>query len=137
MENLRARDYRAIAAKKCKPMSGRLALIYFLFTVNFVCDLFISLWTLLLIVPGIIKSLSYSMTVYIAIDDPKIGTLDAITKSRQMMNGYKWKLFCLNLSYIGWILLCILTLGILSFWVDPKMHQAQYQFYLNIKDKNK
>jgi len=94
--------------------------------------IFIFLWSLLLVVPGIIKSYSYSMAEYISYDDPNISSNDAITKSRQLMNGNKGKLFCLEISYIGWILLVVLTLGILGLWVMPKINQAKYNFYLNL-----
>ncbi|MDR2630827.1 MAG: DUF975 family protein, partial [Spirochaetaceae bacterium] len=66
---------------------------------------FIMLWTCLLIIPGIIKSLSYSMAFYILKDNPNIGALEAITQSRKIMAGYKGKLFGLYLSFIGWGLL--------------------------------
>jgi len=103
------------------------------FVVCFLKNIFIFLWSLLLIVPGIIKSYSYAMTAFIAYDDPTILSNEAITKSREMMEGNKWKLFCLEISYIGWLLLSILTLGILGLWVLPKLHQAKYNFYLNLK----
>ncbi|MCQ2794014.1 MAG: DUF975 family protein [Bacilli bacterium] len=98
--------------------------------------IFTALWTLLLIVPGIIKSFSYSMALYIALDNPNKTTLDCITESRKLMHGNKWKLFCLRISYIGWFILMILTLGILGFWVLPKFNQAQYEFYLHITHKD-
>lgn len=107
------------------------------FIVNVLKTLFLILWTFLLVVPGLIKAYSYSMSEYISYDDPEITANDAITKSREMMDGKKWKLFCLELSYIGWILLVILTLGILGLWVMPKIRQAKYNFYLNsLKEKN-
>ena len=99
-------------------------------------SIFTVLWTLLLIIPGIIKSYAYSMSLYIALDNPNMTTLDCITESRKLMKGHKWQLFCLEISYIGWILLTILTLGILSFWVMPKFNQAHYEFYLHISNKD-
>ena len=63
--------------------------------------LFTLLWTLLLIIPGIIAVLSYSMTFYILADDNSIGAMEAIDKSKKMMDGYKWKYFCLGLRFIG------------------------------------
>lgn len=97
--------------------------------------IFTLLWSLLLIIPGIIKSYSYAMSSFIGYDHPEKSTLDCITESRQLMNGHKWKLFCLRISYIGWFLLVILTLGILSFWVSPKVNQAQYEFYRHLIHK--
>ena len=98
--------------------------------------LYTFLWSLLFIIPGIIKNFSYSMAEYIMLDDPEISANDAITKSREMMNGHKWELFCLIFSYIGWMLLCILTAGILFLWVGPRMEAARYAFYLNISGKS-
>jgi uncharacterized membrane protein len=72
--------------------------------------LFIVLWTLLLIIPGIIAALSYSMTFYIIADNPSINAMDAIKKSKQMMDGYKWKLFRLYLRFLGWVFLYIISI---------------------------
>jgi uncharacterized membrane protein len=74
--------------------------------------LFIALWSCLLIIPGIVKCLSYSMAFYILKDNPGIGSSEAITQSRRMMVGYKGRLFGLCLSFIGWALLCCLSFGI-------------------------
>jgi uncharacterized membrane protein len=95
--------------------------------------LFILLWMLLLIIPGIIAALSYSMTFYILADDNSIGAMDAIDKSKKMMDGYKWKLFCLGLRFFGWALLCILTLGIGFLWLFPYMQVSFAKFYDDIK----
>jgi uncharacterized membrane protein len=96
--------------------------------------LFILLWTILLIIPGIIAALSYSMTFYILADDNSIGAMDAIDKSKKMMDGYKWKYFCLGLRFLGWALLCILTLGIGFLWLFPYMQVSVAKFYDDIKD---
>lgn len=98
-------------------------------------EIFLCLWTLLFIIPGIIKTYSYALTFYLVKDEGLSGT-EAITKSRQMMHGHKWRLFCLEFSYIGWILLCILTFGILFLWVNPKMEAAKYHFYLDLKGED-
>lgn len=105
------------------------------FIINILQSIFIALWSLLFIVPGIIKALSYSMSYYIAIDNPQLSANECITKSREMMNGNKWNYFCLVFSYIGWIILSVLTLGILFLWVAPKMQQANYLFYLKVSGK--
>ena len=68
--------------------------------------LFKFLWTLLLIIPGIIKTYSYAMTPYIFAEHPDMTATEAITESRQVMDGNKWRLFCLEFSFIGWDLLC-------------------------------
>jgi uncharacterized membrane protein len=98
--------------------------------------LFICLWALLLIIPGIIAALSYSMTFYIMADDASIGAMDAIDKSKVMMYGYKWKLFCLGLRFLLWSLLCILTLGIGFLWLIPWMNVTMAKFYDDIKETN-
>ena len=94
--------------------------------------IFIALWTCLFIIPGIIKSLSYSMSYYILIDNTDISANEARKMSMQMMHGHKWRLFCLNLSFIGWVLLSLLTFGILLFWVMPYMEVARAEFYQNL-----
>lgn len=96
-------------------------------------NIFTFLWALLFIVPGIVKSYSYAMTFHILADHPEMEPAEAINKSKEMMKGNKWRLFCLDCSYIGWGLLCILTLGILSFWVAPYNLMAHTQFYESIK----
>jgi uncharacterized membrane protein len=95
--------------------------------------LFVILWMLLLIVPGIIAALSYSMTFFIIADDSTIGPMDAIDKSKKMMYGYKWKYFCLNLRFLGWALLCILTLGIGLLWLIPYIQISLAKFYDDVK----
>lgn len=91
------------------------------------------LWTLLLIVPGIIKTYSYAMTPYILKDEPQLKYNAAIEKSMAMMNGHKWNLFCLQLSFIGWVLLSILSLGIGYLWVAPYIASATAHFYDEVK----
>ena len=95
--------------------------------------IFIFLWTLLLIVPGIIKSLSYSMTNYILVDKPELSANEAINLSKDMMYGHKFDLFYLYLSFAGWALLCIFTLGIGFLWLIPYAQTAQSSFYLDVK----
>lgn len=95
--------------------------------------LFSLLWMLLLIIPGIIAGISYSMTFYILADDNSIGVMDAIDKSKKMMDGYKWKYFCLCLRFLGWALLCILTLGIGFLWLMPYMQVSMAKFYDDVK----
>lgn len=98
--------------------------------------IFVFLWTLLLIVPGIIKSYSYSMSYYILIDNPDLSSDEARKKSMEMMKGHKWKLFCLDFSFIGWGILCVLTFGILSFWIQPYQECARVNFYNNLIAEN-
>jgi uncharacterized membrane protein len=95
--------------------------------------IFISLWTCLFIVPGIIKSFSYSMAFFILRDNPGIGALEAINASRKMMNGHKGRLFGLCLSFIGWCLLGILTLGIGYLWLGPYVSLSIANFYEDLR----
>lgn len=94
-------------------------------------SIFEFLWSLLFIIPGIIKSFSYAMTFYI-LSEKDLTTTEAITESRKIMDGHKWELFCLLLSYLGWHILAIFTFGILEFWIVPKQNMAVYTFYKNI-----
>lgn len=95
--------------------------------------LYITLWTLLLIVPGIIAALSYSMTFYILCDNTGIGAEEALQKSKKLMDGYKLKLFYLWLRFFGLSLLCILTLGIGFLWLIPFIHVSMAKFYDDIR----
>ena len=91
--------------------------------------IFIFLWLLLLIIPGIIAALSYALTFYIIAENDSIGPLEAIRKSKEIMRGNKWKLFCLGCRFIGWYLLCVLTLGIGFLWLTPYMMISYAKFY--------
>ena len=97
--------------------------------------IYILLWTLLLIIPGIIKSLSYSQTNYILKDYPELKNNAAIELSMAMMKGHKFDYFCLTLSFIGWIFLGILTLGIGFLWISPYMTTASAHFYEHVKEE--
>lgn len=98
-----------------------------------VMGIFIGLWSLLLVVPGIIAAYRYSMAFYIMAENPDIGVMEAINQSKAMMDGHKWRLFCLDISFIGWMLLGALTLGIGYFFLTPYMKAAQAHFYLDLK----
>ncbi|MBQ7713666.1 MAG: DUF975 family protein [Oscillospiraceae bacterium] len=100
----------------------------------FLTSLFTFLWSLLLLVPGIIKAYSYRMVPYILADDPSIGGKDAITRSREMMNGQKWNTFVLDLSFLGWWLLACVTLGFAGvFWVSPYIEATNAELYKALK----
>ncbi|MCI7243210.1 MAG: DUF975 family protein [Lachnobacterium sp.] len=94
-------------------------------------DLFTVLWTLLFIIPGIVKSYEYQMIPYLLADNPQMTKEQAFEESKRMMQGQKWKAFVLDLSFIGWNILSALTLGILGiFYVQPYMdatHAALYE----------
>ncbi len=91
--------------------------------------LYTCLWTLLFIIPGYIKQYSYAMTPYILEDRPDLSYDEAIEESMRMMDGYKGKLFCLHLSFIGWGILAIFTCGIGFLWLYPYIYMSQAAFY--------
>lgn len=103
------------------------------FIATLLVSLYTFLWSLLFIIPGIVKSYSYAMTPYILLDRPELSPTEAIKESEQMMNGHKMDLFVLDLSFIGWILLSVLTCGILLFYVEPYMMATRSAFYLELK----
>ena len=102
------------------------------FLVTFLIELFVLLWALLFIVPGIIMAYAYSMSIYIAHDNPELTAMEAIQKSKEMMRGHKWDLFVLDLSFIGWILLCCLTFGLGFILLQPYIDTAHAEFYRNL-----
>lgn len=91
------------------------------------------LWSLLLVIPGIIKGLSYSMTYFIMRENPGMKGSEALELSMKMMDGHKMELFLLQLSFIGWIFLGMLAFGIGLFWVCPYIYTAQAEFYKELK----
>lgn len=95
--------------------------------------LFIYLWTLLLIVPGIVAVYKYAMAPYILCENPDMSAYDAIQESKRLMDGNKWRLFCMGFSFIGWDILCIFTLGIGYLWLKPYREAAFAVFYREIK----
>ena len=104
------------------------------FGAYFFSNLFVAFWSMLLIVPGIIAVFRYAMTFFVLADDPTCGPLEAITRSKGMMVGNKWKFFCLNLRFIGWaILATFFTLGIGYFWLIPYMRTTFAKFYEDVK----
>ena len=94
-------------------------------------SLFTVLWSLLFVIPGIVMSYAYSMSFYILKDNPELSANEARKQSIEMMRGNKWRLFCLDLSFIGWVLLSILTLGILMLWVSPVQQADRKSTRLN------
>jgi uncharacterized membrane protein len=90
---------------------------------------FVLLWALLLIIPGLIAALAYSLTLYILVDEPELGAYEAMDRSKRMMNGYKVKLLGLSLQFFLIALLCLLTLGIGFLWAGPWMQVAMAKFY--------
>lgn len=99
------------------------------FGCGFLTTLFVLLWSLLLIIPGIIKAFSYMLTPYIVLENPQMPVMAAIDESRRLMDGNKWRAFLLGLSFIGWWLLGILTLGLLYLWLHPYQSITFAAFY--------
>lgn len=93
------------------------------------------LWSLLLIIPGIIKAFAYAMTPFILVDEPELSASEAIARSEQMMKGHKFDLFYLYLSFIGWFFLSILTIGIGFLWLYPYTETAVAAFYQSLKEE--
>ncbi len=96
--------------------------------------IFVALWSLLLIIPGIIAAFSYSMTFFILADDKSVPPRGALDRSKEMMYGYKVKLFYLYLRFFGWFLLSILTAGIGFFWLIPYVRVSVAHFYDELKN---
>lgn len=95
---------------------------------------YVFLWSLLLIIPGIIKALGYAMVPFILEDEPTLSAEETLTRSYKMMYGHKWDLFVLYLSFIGWWILCLFTLGIGFFFLKPYVKATVAAFYEDIKD---
>lgn len=106
-----------------------------IFGTTLLMNVYIFLWTLLFIFPGIIKSISYSQTYYVLKDNPEFKFNEAIERSMEMMEGHKMQYFLLMLSFIGWIILIILTCGILSLWVTPYMNATFANYYEYVKEE--
>ena len=97
---------------------------------------FIALWTLLLIIPGIIKSYEYRMIPYLLAENPDLEWRDAFATSKRMMDGEKWNAFVLDLSFIGWILLSLVTLGLVGiFYVNPYKGLTDAALYMALREK--
>ncbi len=96
-------------------------------------NVFIMLWSMLFIIPGIIKSCSYALTFYIRADNPSLSATEAITESRRMMDGYKMKFFMLQFSFIGWIIVGALCFGVGTLWVAAYIETANAVFYEEVK----
>lgn len=102
----------------------------------FLSDLFLLLWFCLFLIPGFIKSYSYRLVPFLLAENPELQGTEAITLSRKMMNGNKWKAFCFDLSFIGWYILSIITCGLVGFfYVIPYFNCANAELYKAIRDE--
>lgn len=103
------------------------------FKVNFLVGLYTFLWSLLFVIPGIVKSFSYSMAMYILAENKGKSARECIEESKKMTDGHKLDLFVLGLSFIGWMALCVITLGIAGIWVLPYMNTTYANAYYYLK----
>jgi uncharacterized membrane protein len=107
---------------------------YIYIGIYLLAGLFACLWGLLLIIPGIIAAISYSMSYYCYLDNPENDIMDAIKESKRIMKGHKMEFFILQLSFLGWSILGMFTFGILYLWLIPYMSVTISNFYNNIKE---
>lgn len=106
------------------------------FLLSLMIGIFTFLWSLLFVVPGIIKSYSYAMAPYILQDDPSKGWQNSLNESKEIMEGHKWQLFCLDLSLIGWYVVGFLCCCIGIVFVYPYALMARANFYMALKAMN-
>ncbi len=130
----------------CKNGNAKLNDIFFAFkngyghvgTVMLCRTIFTALWSMLLIVPGIIKLYEYMMVPYILAEDPATSRKDAFAKSKSMMSGNKWNAFVLDLSFLGWIILGSITFGMVNlFFVHPYMYLTHAELYHSLKNNER
>lgn len=106
------------------------------FWITFVRDVKIFLWTLLLVIPGIVKSYEYSMIPYILAEQPDLSMGEAFDISRDMTDGQKWEMFVLDLSFLGWRLLTVVTLGLSEiFWTAPYYQAVRAELYAVLRNQ--
>lgn len=111
---------------------GRLNTFGKAFLLQLITGVLVFLWSLLLIIPGIIAMYRYAMAPFIMAQNPGVGIIEAIQQSKQMMKGHKWQLFVLQLSFIGWAILCVFTMGIGLLWLAPYIGASNAAFYLHV-----
>ena len=107
-----------------------------LFLLGLMQTIFVVLWSLLFVIPGVIASLSYSMSYYIKSDHPEYDWRTCLSASKKLMDGHKMELFLLNLSFIGWCIVGVLCLSVGTLWVDAYRRAALAQFYRSLSDRN-
>lgn len=101
----------------------------------FLTGFFVMLWTMLLVVPGIVKTFAYSMAPYILADNPNMTALEALNESKRITKGAKMDLFVLQLSFLGWALLGCITCGLALIYVVPYMNATMANAYLELRDR--
>lgn len=103
------------------------------FCTYFLRGLYTLLWTLLFIIPGILAGYSYAVANYVLAEDPELTASEALAISKDLMYGNRWRLFCLQISFIGWSLLAALTMGIGNLWLHPYRQAAYAAFYRSLR----
>lgn len=125
--------YNSAASPKLLGMAFRNGRYGNIVLTMFLKQLFTCLWTLLFVIPGIIKSYEYLMIPYLLADNPEMSHQDAFRISKEMMTGNKWNVFVMDMSFYGWILLSVCTLGILGiFYVNPYFYATRAELYLTL-----
>ena len=104
-----------------------------LILLEIVMYIFVTLWSMLFVIPGIIATYRYRFALYNLCENPEMGIMDAIHMSKMQTYGYKMDLFVLDLSFFGWSFLCVLTMGILSIWIHPYIQQTDIGYFQQIK----
>ena len=103
------------------------------FLISLMTFIFTLLWSLLFVIPGIVKSYAYSMAMYVKVDHPEYDWKKCIDESQRMMSGHKGELFVLDLSFIGWMIVGAFCCGVGTFWVRAYMEASHAQFYENLR----
>jgi uncharacterized membrane protein len=130
--------------KSIKNRSGEISQVFVGFSERFketfmahlITTMFVVLWSLLLIIPGLIASISYSMVYLILLDNPNMNAYQAIQESKRMMSGNKMRYFEFVISFAGWFFLGILTLGIGLLYLKPYFDAAKIEFYEDLKNQS-
>lgn len=117
-----------------KELFSKINMCFSYLAISLLVGLFTALWSLLLIIPGIIAAINYSLVYFVKLDNPELGALEVLRKSKEMMNGHKWDFFVLILSFLGWAILGIFTLGILYLWLVPYIQVTYANFYNSLKE---
>lgn len=117
---------------KIETMFSRFNTIKTAIAANLLRALYVTLWTLVFVIPGIVAGYSYAMVNYVMAENPGLTAREALRESKRLMDGNRFRLFCLELSFIGWIVLGILTFGIALLWIVPYMQTTLAAFYRDI-----
>ena len=121
-----------VRALRIETMFSRFNTIKTAIAANLLRALYVTLWTLVFVIPGIVAGYSYAMVNYVMAENPGLTAREALRESKRLMDGNRFRLFCLELSFIGWIVLGILTFGIALLWIIPYMQTTLAAFYRDI-----